>query len=154
MHNRRGPPERTFGRGGRRVSRGLEGRFHLLFFKERTAMIRHLKDIVPETREKAMGGKGSMEVRNLLQGDEFSGKGRLCGRNTLKTGCSVGPHTHKGDFEVYHILQGEGVYNDNGREVIVRPGDTAYAWDGESHALENRSEEDLVFLALILFTGK
>ncbi len=117
-------------------------------------MIRHMGQIVPEIREKAMGGAGCMEVQHMLTGDEFSGAGRLCGRNTLKPGCSVGIHTHTGDYEVYYILEGEGMYHDNGKDIPVKAGDITYAWDGETHGMENTGQKDLVFLALILFTKK
>jgi len=53
---------------------------------------------------------------------------------------------------VYYILKGEGVYDDNGTEVIVQPGDTTLCLSGESHALINRSSEDLELIALILFS--
>lgn len=115
-------------------------------------MIRRLEQIETTFKEKHMGGEGIMEIRPLLQNDEFSGKGRVYGYNILKPGCAVGVHAHTGDFEVYHILKGEGTYHDNGKDLPVKAGDIAYAWDGDTHGLKNTGTEDLVFTALILFT--
>ena len=115
-------------------------------------MIRHTAQIPHVVREHLFGGKGSLDGIPLLTGDEFHGKGRTFSVNTLKPGHSVGVHTHKGDFEVYYILQGEGLYHDNGTDVRIKAGDTAYVWDGQSHGLINDGSEDLVMIALILFT--
>ena len=59
-------------------------------------------------------------------------------------------HTHEGEGEAYHILQGKGLYNDNGTKYEVHPGDTTFTCDGAGHAIENIGDEDLVFMALIL----
>ena len=116
-------------------------------------MIRHKAHISPLIRENLFGGQGSMQSVPLLTGDEFHGKGRVFSVNTLKPGNSIGVHTHKGDFEVYYILQGEGLYHDNGTDVRVKAGDAAYAWDGQSHGLINDGAEDLEMIALVLFTN-
>ncbi|MDR0465764.1 MAG: cupin domain-containing protein [Deltaproteobacteria bacterium] len=116
-------------------------------------MIRNKEQLPHTLREKVFGGEGSMDSMPLLTGDEFHGKGRIFAVNILKPGHAVGVHTHKGDFEVYYILKGEGLYHDNGADVKVKAGDAAYAWDGESHGLINNGTEDLQFLALVLFTG-
>ena len=121
--------------------------------KEQT-MIRNKAHIPHETREHLFGGKGSLDCIPLLTGDEFHGKGRTFSVNTLKPGHSVGVHAHKGDFEVYYILQGEGIYNDNGVEERIKAGDVAYAWDGQSHGILNDGVEDMEMIALVLFTDK
>jgi quercetin dioxygenase-like cupin family protein len=117
-------------------------------------MIRHKAQIPHEIREHLFGGQGSLDCIPLLTGDEFHGKGRMYSVNTLKPGHRVGVHTHKGDFEAYYILKGEGLYNDNGVETRVKAGDITYTWDGESHGLLNDGAGDLEMIALILFTGK
>jgi len=116
-------------------------------------MIRHKTQIPQEIREGLFGGAGSLNIIPLLTGDEFHGKGRLFSVSTLKPGHSVGVHTHKGDFEVYYILKGEGLYHDNGTDVRVKAGDVTYAWDGQCHGLINDGTEDLEMIALILFTN-
>ncbi len=114
-------------------------------------MIRHKKDV--QTIEACMfGGPGLLHASKILEGDEFAGKGRLFNHCVLHPGEGIGEHPHKNEFEVYYILQGSGLYNDNGTETEVRAGDVTICKSGESHALKNTGNEDLVFIALILFS--
>ena len=69
---------------------------------------------------------------------------------TLKPGCSLGYHVHSDNAEAYYILSGEGEYDDNGEIRTVKPGDVTYTSDGKGHSLENKSQNDLVFIALII----
>ncbi|SRR5574344_2035722 len=114
-------------------------------------MITHFSEL-PKTDTPLCNGKGTVSAVQLLALEDFQEKGRLFKHCTLKPGCSVGEHTHKGDFEVYYILKGEGLYNDNGTMTTVKPGDVALCPAGESHMIENNGTEDLEFIALILFT--
>ena len=68
----------------------------------------------------------------------------------MKDSSRLAYHTHEGEGEAYHILQGKGLYNDNGTKYEVHPGDTTFTCDGAGHAIENIGDEDLVFMALIL----
>ena len=84
----------------------------------------------------------------------FAGKGRLFSHIVLKPGQVFGTHKHVGEFEIYDIIRGEGVYNDNGQDVAVRAGDVTVCADGESHGIRNTGTTDLELVALILFTTK
>lgn len=98
------------------------------------------------------GGNGETIMTKLLSGaEEMNGKGRMFNLMTLKPGRTIGEHTHEGDSEVFYFLSGEGVYNDNGTLVTVKPGDVALCKSGELHSLANNGTEDLVFVALILY---
>ena len=114
-------------------------------------MITHFSDL-PKTDAPLANGKGNVYGVQLLSLEDFQEKGRLFKHCTLKPGCSVGTHTHKGDFEVYYILKGEGLYDDNGTMTTVKPGDVTLCQAGETHMLENQGSEDLEFIALVLFT--
>lgn len=105
------------------------------------------KDAVPNMK----GGQGLLHITNILQEGDFHGKGRLFTHSLLKPGVSIGTHPHDGEFEVYYILSGEGTYNDNGVNKIVRTGDVTVCPSGEVHGLENTGSEDLNMIALILF---
>ncbi|WP_302359906.1 cupin domain-containing protein [uncultured Megasphaera sp.] len=48
------------------------------------------------------------------------------------------------------MLSGEGQYDDNGVIRTVKRGDVTYTSDGKGHGLENNSDTDLVFIALIM----
>lgn len=113
-------------------------------------MLTHFNDI-PRTEGPLAGGKGNVLSLELLGIKDFEEKGRLFKHCILKPGTSVGKHTHKGDFEVYYILKGQGTYDDNGTIMPVKAGDLTLCRDGESHMIENTGTEDLEFIALILF---
>ncbi len=116
-------------------------------------MIRRKQDVEIRSAENVRGGKGAFQSGALLLKDEFCGKGSLFNHAVLMPGASVGNHKHEGDFEVYYILTGEGVYNDNGTVLPIAAGDVAICQDGEVHGLENTGSENLEFIALILYTS-
>lgn len=43
----------------------------------------------------------------------------------------ISPHTHKGEKEICYILEGQGLYTDNDRQIPVKAGDVTV--DGERH---------------------
>ncbi len=71
----------------------------------------------------------------------------------VNPGCSIGYHDHQHETEFYYILRGEAVFNDDGTEVPVHPGDICATGFGQHHALENRGKEPVELIALIV-TGK
>ena len=113
-------------------------------------MIRHY-DELNKLDMQHKGSKGHILAAELLNGEDFAGKGRVFNHCVLKPGCSVGRHRHVGDFEVYHVLSGTGLYFDNGELKPVTAGDVMICKDGEEHMLENNGTEDLEFIALILY---
>ncbi len=114
-------------------------------------MIRRSKEKTIEVK-KLFNGAGEAVMHRILNGaDEMYGKGRVFSHLHLKPGCEVGWHVHQGDGETYYILRGRGLYNDNGTEVEVGPGDVTFVDSGEGHALLNNGEEELEAIALILF---
>ena len=78
-------------------------------------------------------------MKPLLTPDEFRGKGRLLSHSVIFPGSSIGVHTHKGDFETYYILKGEGLVNDNGVVSPVGPGDVIYTGNKEEIEEETRN---------------
>lgn len=99
------------------------------------------------------GGIGEVVMQQLLNGaDEMYGKGRMFNHMTLLPGNTIGEHTHEGDNEIFYILSGSAIYNDNGTEVRVGAGDTLICNDGESHAMVNDGDEPVQFIALILYS--
>ena len=100
--------------------------------------------------EKKAGGKGHILIENLITAAEMKDKCQMFAKVTLEPGCSLGYHQHKGNNETYHIVEGTGLYNDNGTEITVSAGDTTFCPDGEYHGIENTSGKSLVFIALII----
>ena len=102
--------------------------------------------------KKMFDGDGQVILSHILNGaEEMYGKGRVFSVATLKPGCEIGWHIHHGDGETYYILRGRGLYNDNGTEVEVGPGDVTFVDAEEGHALKNTGEEVLEAIALILY---
>lgn len=114
-------------------------------------MIRRAGEMTPEIVNNMRGGKGSAEVLRVLKKDEFHDKGRLFGKIILKPGMSIGLHKHVGDCEAYYILSGKGLVSDNGKNETVSDGDLVFTDNGETHSIENTGDEDLAFIALVLY---
>ncbi|MGI6093120.1 MAG: cupin domain-containing protein [Veillonellaceae bacterium] len=114
-------------------------------------MIKRAGTFNEEIRPNMLGGKGEVKLMHLMEGGEFQGKGRLFSINTIKPGCSIGSHQHKGDVEAYYVLKGEATYYDNGERTILKPGDMAFTDNMQSHGIENEGTEDVEVLALILY---
>ncbi len=115
-------------------------------------MIRKYSEYKIEKVEGLKDGKGYVTIVNFFEMDDFLGKGRLFGKTIIKPGNSIGYHIHEGDQEAYFILKGKALYNDNGKETILEPGDLAICKDGESHSIEATGEEDLEYIMLILYS--
>jgi quercetin dioxygenase-like cupin family protein len=46
-------------------------------------------------------------------------------------------HSHPGADEIYHVLDGEGLFNDGRKEVRLGPGDTVIFPAGEVHRVQS-----------------
>ena len=102
--------------------------------------------------EKFAGGEGKVAFKRLIQTpDELYDKGRVFSVATLEKNGSLGVHAHKDEEEFYYILSGTGEYYDNGVTAVVTAGDTTVCKAGESHGIKNIGDDDLVYVALILF---
>jgi quercetin dioxygenase-like cupin family protein len=44
-------------------------------------------------------------------------------------------HCHPTADEIYHVLEGEGLFNDGARELTLKPGDTVLFAAGEVHTV-------------------
>lgn len=116
-------------------------------------MIRKAADNTTFTKV-MFGGPGAIKATQILNADEFCGKGRLFNHIILEPGVAIGMHRHKDDFETYYILKGNATYSDNGTDVEVGPGDVMVCPEGEEHALTNTGTTDVELIALILFDKK
>lgn len=114
-------------------------------------MIRRAKDMLIESK-KMFDGAGEAEMHRILQTpEEMYNKGRVFSHMVLHPGTEVGYHVHHGDGETYYILKGKAEYNDNGHVITLEPGDVSFTDDGEGHGIKAVGDEDLEFIALILY---
>lgn len=81
-------------------------------------------------KENFMGGTGIAHFEHIMSAQEMHGMNRVYAKVTLKKGCSVGYHVHNGDGEDYFTPSGKG------------------------HSILNEQDEDLVFMALIIYDSE
>lgn len=73
----------------------------------------------------------------------------LVGLNAFEPGQSHALHAHAGMDKVYQVLQGEGVFLLEERELPARAGDLLVAPDGVPHGVHNTGTERLLVLAIL-----
>jgi mannose-6-phosphate isomerase-like protein (cupin superfamily) len=95
-------------------------------------------------------GKGLIHIKELTDSEGLYGHGRLFAHITVDPGCSIGNHPHEHETEFYYMIKGEAVFNDDGTEVTVRPGDICATGFGKRHGLENCSADPVELIALIV----
>lgn len=115
-------------------------------------MIKKFKDFNTELRENMRGGDGTVVVSSFVTAQELNNKGRLFGKIVLKPGCGIGYHVHETDSELFYIIKGTAVYDDNGVKTTVYAGDVTVTACGEGHSIKNESNEDVELIALIVYT--
>lgn len=94
--------------------------------------------------------KGTIEGYRYLDGHELSNALKGFYINELMPDSEVGFHKHLMDEEIYLVLDGIGIVNDNGLEEKVEAGDLIYTKKGEGHALKNIGDKPLKFAAFIV----
>jgi mannose-6-phosphate isomerase-like protein (cupin superfamily) len=117
-------------------------------------MIRKRGSYPIEVIEKMRGGNGRFQVEHILSREELGRAGRMFALGTLKSGHSVGMHCHEDDMEVCCFVSGSGVVvEQDGTRQPVGPGDTNFVPRGASHEIVNTGDEELVYLACVLYPG-
>ena len=114
-------------------------------------MIRKAAECKKEYRENMRGGNGTVELTNFATPAELNDKGRLFANITLKPGCGIGYHVHETDSELFYLMKGEALYNDNGTEYTVSAGDVMICPAGTGHAIANNGQENVEICAVILY---
>ena len=100
--------------------------------------------------ERLRGGNGILHATELAVAEECHGHVTQFRRMVMDPGCSIGYHTHDENTEIYYILSGNPTGNDNGEEVQMGPGSVMVTGNGAGHALENRTNEPVELINLIV----
>jgi mannose-6-phosphate isomerase-like protein (cupin superfamily) len=103
-----------------------------------------------ESRVRARGGFGTTELVQLVPKDQLPAKSRLFSLMCLDKGCSMGRHEHINETEVYYVVEGEGIINDNGTIRPFRKGDCSVCPSGAFHSVSNENDETLKIVAVII----
>lgn len=113
-------------------------------------MIKRFNDFKTELRENMRGGDGVVVINNFVTPEELNNKGRLFAKLVLRPGCGVGYHIHENESELFYIIKGTAVYDDNGTKVTVSAGEVTITSSGEGHAIKNETNDDVELIALIV----
>jgi quercetin dioxygenase-like cupin family protein len=73
----------------------------------------------------------------------------LVGLNAFEPGQEHALHAHAGQDKVYQVIEGEGLFLLEGRELAMRPGDLLVAPEGVPHGVRNNSGGRLLVLAIL-----
>lgn len=115
-------------------------------------MIRRAQDMKPQRREHLQGGAGgswntyAVSPETEMEGSHF----RMISTIRLDPGAEVGLHTHLTNEELFVILEGRGLYTENGEIHEVGPGDMLVLPRTHQHGIRNLGEGPLTFLAVIV----
>ena len=60
----------------------------------------------------------------------------------------VALHTHKVQDQIYHVLDGEGMMEIDGKRRVVRRHDVIYIPPGVEHGMSNTGLTDLTFIVV------
>jgi len=79
----------------------------------------------------------------------FKSQRMLVGLNAFEPGQAHALHAHGGMDKVYHVLEGEGVFLLEGRELKMHAGDLLVAPEGVPHGVRNTGTGRLLVLAIL-----
>ena len=116
---------------------------------EDDSMYKRIEEFKTQIKFNADGSE-KMFKTNLADFDKWDPRVRLFSLIQVKPGEEVEYHTHEGESETFFILSGEGIYNDNGKCVVIEHGMVTYTPSGEGHSIENTGNDMLVFIAMIV----
>jgi mannose-6-phosphate isomerase-like protein (cupin superfamily) len=104
--------------------------------------------------EDCHGGAGVLHCTEMLAEYRRPGAGfRYVHDNIIEPGASIGEHTHRGDEELYIILEGHGTMRIDGQHVPVGPGDVCVTRSGHSHSLTNSADGPMHMLVVCTGLG-
>lgn len=73
----------------------------------------------------------------------------LVGLNAFEPGQEHALHAHAGQDKVYQVIEGEGRFLLDGRELPMTAGDLLVAPEGVAHGVRNTGRERLLVLAIL-----
>ena len=114
-------------------------------------MIHTSADYKSEVREAMRGGDKSVKITHYFdEANELMAPTRLCAQLELEPGASIGFHAHENEEEIFIVLNGTALIDDNGVEKTVKAGDSILTGNGAGHAVKNIGSETLRMVAVIV----
>lgn len=107
-------------------------------------MIIDFKNIEDKAFEGFRGGYGRLIMRSFADDD--------CKimRHILKPGAALGLHTHDDNCEIIVVQKGEATVHCDGKTELLTEGQVHYCPRGHSHYIENQTNDDIQYLAIIV----
>ena len=73
----------------------------------------------------------------------------LVGLNAFEPGQSHALHAHQGMDKLYHVVEGDGVFLLDGRDVPMQAGDLLIAPEGVPHGIRNDGPARLLVMVVL-----
>lgn len=96
--------------------------------------------------EKIHEGKGICQHSTVFTGEEIEAPVSFINYTIIPPASSFGLHTHGKNNEFYVLLEGEGVYQQDGKEIRVKRGDIMMNQPYAQHCIYNTGKEDMKLL--------
>ena len=93
--------------------------------------------------ENFKGGNGKLDTRN------YQDENVKIMYSTLRPHASTGLHTHLGNSEIVYIISGTATFHYDDTIEEVRAGQVHYCPMNHSHYMENLTDHDLVYFAIV-----
>jgi len=99
-----------------------------------------------EVQKKCHNGEGEISFREVFNQEAFESKLAHLHETIVRPHSTIGYHLHKGNEEIYYLIEGEGIMTVDREERRVRPGDAIITHSGSKHGLVNNTDNDLKIL--------
>ncbi len=107
-----------------------------------------IRNIAEEPWQEFPGHFGSALSKALVRPETTGSKLIDYRISTYQPMAYVETHTHKVQEQVYHVLDGEGLMEIDGKRQVVRKHDVIFIPPGTSHAIYNSGLGDLTFIVV------
>lgn len=89
------------------------------------------------------------DARKMGKATLFRSPRMMAGLNAFEPGQEHALHAHEGTDKLYLVLEGEGLFLLDGREIAMNPGAMLVAPEGVPHGIRNTGAGRLVVLAVL-----
>lgn len=100
-------------------------------------------------RVPAPDGSPGGTIEWLISQEELGNSGKCFTKVTVLPGAVIPTHQHKGEFEVFYVISGEGDYIDDDKTIRIQSGDVMYCEEGHMHGLINNGSSNVILIAFI-----
>ncbi len=97
-------------------------------------------------KEQIHEGEGLCPHAMIFSGEEIDAPVQFINYTIIPPGASFGLHGHGSDNEFYIVLNGSGIYTENGKETEVAAGDIIMNAVRGTHGIRNTGSQDMQLL--------